>query len=275
MEEMKRKTILLLGLMATVLAVAGGVALAATPKQCEVGVTCLGTGGDDLITGTSSADTIKARAGHDEVNSLAGADYVLGQDGIDYLKGGRGKDTLNGGSSPEAYDNSCGGTGADTLAEGAGYDMYGFEPNWGRDVISGQMNDGFTDLLKFDGACGASSVSAGLTVRFASGRAFETSAGSFNLSPNAVQWTPGVMEGVYTGSGNDTITGDGAFNSVHGEAGADTINLSGDLTSDFVSCGNTGASGPNTDGAADVVTVDSADTVANDCTTPEDSVTVV
>jgi hypothetical protein len=153
-----------------------------------------------------------------------------------------------------------------------------FTPDWGHDVISGQVDDELIDIVRFDGACGVSStVSTGLTVKFASGRAFETSAGSFKLSPNTVQWTPEVMEAVFTGSGNDTVTKDGQYNNVHGEEGADTINLSGDPTSgaDFVSCGSTGASGPNTDGSRDVVTVDSADMVHDDSKPPEDSLTVV
>jgi len=239
-----RRTALLITAVVVAILLAGGVALAVTPtKQCRAGSrVCYGTTGDDVIFGTNRADTIKARAGRDTVYGKGAGDYILGQDDADILYGDQGKDTLNEGPNPDTeYGVSCGGTGNDKLVESAGQDQYAFQPNWGHDVISGQGEEVLNDGFRFDGLCFPEPlVSADLTINFTSGKVFETSATSFNLSPNTVKWTPGVIEFVYSGSGNDTITGKFGDNEVvHGENGNDIIDVSGDpLQSDFVDCGD-------------------------------------
>ncbi len=257
------KTVLLLASMAVALVLVSGVALAATTIECTVGTTCLGTSGDDEITGTTEADRIKARAGNDTAYGLGGRDKIFGQDGIDSLYGGARNDTLNGGSGDIDYDNLCGGAGNDTLVESAGYDRYMFPENWGRDVISSPSpEDGSRpDLVTFNAGCPEfSPVSADLTINFATGEAFETDAGQFSLSPNTVSLAPGAIEILYSGSGNDTITGDGGYNNVHTGNGNDTIDVSGDAgVGDFLDCG----------AGIDTVTKDADDNTAtfNNCET--------
>ena len=79
-----------------------------------------------------------------------------------------------------------------------------------------------------------------------------------------------MIEFIYSGPGNDTITGDADYNNAHGEDGADNIDVSGDLQSDFVSCGGNPTTG---DGVTDTVKVDSTDTGAADY--GSDDVTIV
>ena len=127
-------------------------------------------------------------------------------------------------------------------------------------ISSPSAEDGFTDLINFNAGCGGLPVDADLTINFATGEAFETSAGSFELSPNTLSWTPGEVELLYSGSGIDTITGDGEYNNVHTGDDNDTIDVSGDPgTGDFVDCGN----------GTDTVTKDADDDTAtfNNCET--------
>ncbi len=137
---MKRKAVLLLGLMVTALVVASGTALALT---CTAGTTCLGTNGDDVINGTTFADTIRARLGNDTVLGKGHNDAIYGQSGQDTLVGGPGRDTLVGG---DQKDTLVGGDQSDRLAAGSkdtfedgrqqlkggfGEDIYLFSGHWG------------------------------------------------------------------------------------------------------------------------------------------------
>jgi len=129
MEEVLRRTILMVVTMVIPLLVAGGVALA---------VTKIGTNGPDTLRGTNKADTLIGKGGNDRLFSLAGTDNLLGGPGKDVVFGGRivgrccddndfssgdknvaggpGNDQVNGGKDS---DNILGGRGNDYLFEGA------------------------------------------------------------------------------------------------------------------------------------------------------------
>lgn len=252
-----RRTILLLTTMAVGVLLASGIALAAD-LQCVVGRTCFGTFAPDVITGTTTADTIKARAGDDQVSGLGGGDQIFGGADGDFLSGGVGQDTLDGGPNGFTYDWLCGGANNDMLVESLGQDVYTFGGNWGRDLISGGepfTTAGFGDFVAFHGACFEPAVTTGLTINLARGRAFETSAGSFQLSPNSVSWNPGVIEYVLGGWGNDAVKGNVDENVVNAMAGADYIDVSSDtMWIDFINCGEN-------DGAADIVIKDPWDQI--------------
>ncbi|HEX2728495.1 MAG TPA: hypothetical protein VHM16_02000 [Rubrobacteraceae bacterium] len=95
---MRRRTVLLLAAMLVALAVAGGVALAATID---------GTARDDSIRGTRGPDTIDGRGGDDVIRGLRGADT---------LAGSSGDDTINAGPRDEtAMDSVSGGSGDDVI----------------------------------------------------------------------------------------------------------------------------------------------------------------
>lgn len=98
---------------------ASGLALAApkggtttTTIYCEVGTSCKGTSGPDIIYGTASADVIIPYAGDDIVYALGGDDEVRHSFGDDKILGGSGNDTLRGG-----FDNDeiWGGPGDDLI----------------------------------------------------------------------------------------------------------------------------------------------------------------
>lgn len=145
-----------------------------------------------------------------------------------------------------------GGAGDDQLVESAGPDRHVFGAAWGRDRITGDgdpqpgINN---DDVCFN--CGPSPVTAGLVIDLAAGTAYENAAGP--AGPNAVTWTPGIIEFAVGGTGADAIAGSGRDNVVNGSGGADSIYVAGDGGGDFVNCGS--------DSVTDTVTKDAGDTL--------------
>jgi Ca2+-binding RTX toxin-like protein len=101
--KVRRTVLLMLGVMAAVLVVASGVALAKD---------FVGTENGEKIVGTKSADRISALGGDDVVLGYAGADKIRGGDDNDRQYGGRGNDTFY--SKGGFRDVVKGGPGTDT-----------------------------------------------------------------------------------------------------------------------------------------------------------------
>lgn len=98
------------------------------PKCAGKPVTCLGTGGPDLILGSEDDDVIFAGRGNDSVHGDAGSDVICGGQGQDALFGARGDDEIHGGPGDDwlfgapGDDRLFGGPGDfDTLWEGPGH----------------------------------------------------------------------------------------------------------------------------------------------------------
>jgi Ca2+-binding RTX toxin-like protein len=79
-----RTVVTLLTVMAAILVVAGGVALAEM-VDCskDLSRACFGTDGNDRITGTDARDEIDAFGGVDEVDGKGGNDAIFGSEGAD------------------------------------------------------------------------------------------------------------------------------------------------------------------------------------------------
>src|SRR5215213_4709498 len=117
MEEVLRRTILMVVTMVIPLLVAGGVALA---------VTKIGTNGPDTLTGTNAADTLIGKGANDVRFSLAGRDTLLGEEGKDWVLGGNEQRPLGGNKNlvgGPGNDGVLGGEDSDTLTGGAGNDV--------------------------------------------------------------------------------------------------------------------------------------------------------
>jgi Ca2+-binding RTX toxin-like protein len=82
---MKRAVARILLVSAVLLALAGGVALAAS---------FTGTDGDDVIFGTNDSDDISGLKGHDRLHGRGGNDILGGGEGHDVVFGGLGNDVL-------------------------------------------------------------------------------------------------------------------------------------------------------------------------------------
>jgi Ca2+-binding RTX toxin-like protein len=101
--EGMRRTTLLVAMVASVLVLASGVALAAN---------IVGNNGPNLLIGTQQADNIAGAAGNDTINARGGNDRAFGDSGTDELNGGEGADFLN----------AADGAGGDVLNGGPGFD---------------------------------------------------------------------------------------------------------------------------------------------------------
>ena len=251
-----------------------------------------GVGGNDSIYASAGADTIDAGADNDLVYAGAGADTVLGSDGLDTLLGEAGADTMDGGIGSDVLyggddndvlldtgdgndqlygeggtdsvaggtgnDSLYGGTGNDSLYGGAGNDrieggndqdrIYLEGANFGTDSIFG--DEGGSDFDVID----TTAVSGDINVVYTG-----VEAGNLSSSTGGSA-TFVTIEGLVTGSGNDTINaalnaGNSSFSTgagndvVTGGTGSDTIdvgtgndlvNLSGNYGTDTIT-GGTGA----------------------------------
>lgn len=110
-----------------------------------VGVTIMGTEGDDTVTPsqtvagqplpTALGDVIHGLGGNDLINGGIGADTIYGDDGNDTLVGNSGNDTIFGGNG---NDNLAGQYDVDVLSGGPGQDAFYF-------AVSDANGDTITD----------------------------------------------------------------------------------------------------------------------------------
>ena len=110
-----RRVILLLTVMAAMLVLVSGVALA---------VNKIGTDGPDTLRGTNGADNLLGEGGNDKLFSLAGRDNLLGGSGKDVVLGGSERRSMGGDK------NVVGGSGNDIVVGGLDSDnVVGAEGN--------------------------------------------------------------------------------------------------------------------------------------------------
>jgi hypothetical protein len=136
---MKRATLLAV-LMALTVALSAGVALALNDIDCpnRSGNRCLGTNGNDLMTGTKNADEISGRLGNDTIRGQQSGDRLGGDIGKDTLYGKVGGDNIKGGPGADYLD---GGAGNDRLAGGADGDPDEFYCDKGTDTAVIEVGD--------------------------------------------------------------------------------------------------------------------------------------
>jgi Ca2+-binding RTX toxin-like protein len=166
-----------------------------------------GGSANDTITGNASANTLLGNGGNDTIYGGDGNDSLGGGAGSDSLWGQAGNDTLHGDAD---HDTLYGGLGNDSLYGDDGYDyLHGgdqLEQADGNDFLSGGAAEDRADYsydthnlnLSIDGVAN-------------DGEAGETD----NIQTD--------VEGVYGGSGNDTMTGNSGANTFLGNGGNDSI----------------------------------------------------
>lgn len=111
-ERRVRRVILLVTVMAVVLVVGSGVALAAVK---------FGTNGQDFLMGTNGEDVIYGRGGVDFIDGRGGDDVLYGGDGSDEVVSFPGNDILYGGNG---NDQVIEGKGNNKLFGGSGNDFF-------------------------------------------------------------------------------------------------------------------------------------------------------
>ena len=218
-----------------------------------------GTGILDMLSyeGSNAAVTVRlevtvgeettqaASGGHATGDNLAGFEQVVGSDHSDYLTGsaidnvmvgGKGNDQIWG---IDGHDDISGGDGNDTLHGGTGSDrVWGdagddvITASWGADTIYGG-----TGLDTFDFSSSVGSASIDLMTNVHTGFASETLIYQ--------------VENVTAGSGDDTVLGNGAVNTLEGGTGNDLLH---GRSGDDILGGNTGNDTLDGGVGADVMT---------------------
>src|SRR5215211_7983859 len=145
MEEVLRRTTLMVVTMVIPLLVAGGVALA---------VTKIGTNGPDTLKGTNAADNLIGKGANDVLFSLAGRDTLLGEEGKDWVLGGNAQRPFGGVKNlvgGPGNDGVLGGEDSTTLTGNSGNDLVGGGPGADK-IVGGEGNDYLTDGPRRGGA---------------------------------------------------------------------------------------------------------------------------
>lgn len=172
-----------------------------------------GAGGDDTVGGGGGSDELVETTGNDmrvdlstnsatgngvdvlsdieNVTTGTGDDTLVGDSDANILRGGEGSDSLSGGAGDDILE---GADGNDTLNGGAG-----------ADVIDGGSGTFDEDVFEDDSG-------SDLVVDLSSGSASGNGADSLS-----------DIEDVVTGSGNDTLVGDGGDNRLTSGAGDDVL----------------------------------------------------
>ncbi|MGL4966607.1 MAG: calcium-binding protein, partial [Inquilinus sp.] len=154
----------------------------------------------EWLGGSAFDDTLTGNAGANQIAGGGGGDTIAGADGNDVLLGGDGNDQVNGGVGT---DTLSGGAGTDTLNGGDGDDAI----NGGAD---GDNIDGGAgiDTADYNGS------GSGVTVNLATG------AGSGGYAEGDLLQ---AIENVQGSAFGDTLTGDGAANTLLGMDGNDVL----------------------------------------------------
>ena len=199
-----------------------------------------GTESNNILYGDRSNDSLHGYGGDDWLYGYSGKDFLKGHEGTDFLDGGAGDDSLNG---DEGDDLIYGNNGVDELEGGAGNDILIFDKD---DInISGGLgndtgiflssNNGYVNINLFNWVSSIEFLYINTPVTFDFNSAGQTH--SFDLltgNGNVIITASGILDDlvIYTGIGNDYITGGEGSDSLLGYEGNDTIK--GGNNDDFI-----------------------------------------
>ena len=208
-----------------------------TALDLPIAVTA-GDGNDTVLGGSADDNSLAGDAGNDTIDGGPGDDGVI-INGAGGLDGGAGNDVVRGGGGDDTFLDTD-GTGADTYAGGDGYDTFNEDAPGGAGITV-TLDDLANDGVAGEGDNVGSDVEA-VDTDFSSG------GGNDSLTGNAAFNT---LEG---GAGNDTIDGGTGNDRLAGGPGDDVIRAR-DGYADAVSCGS----------GTDTAQVDTLDSVSGDC----------
>ena len=177
--------------------------------------TLLGVAGNDELRGDGGDDSLAGGVGNDSLNGGDDNDQLFGDVGNDTLSGGLGKDWIDGGANNDSLtggadpDTLKGGTGNDTLTGeggndsldgGTNNDTYVFDTNSQLDSDTVTDATGI-DLLDFSASTLGVKVHLGVTTPQ-----------TVNINHMLTLVSNSSIENVTSGSGRDTLTGNGLDN---------------------------------------------------------------
>lgn len=158
-----------------------------TPPEVTI-EKAIGGSGDDTLTGNAAANVLIGNAGDDKILGGQGADTLRGNAGDDTVRGGDGSDVVWAGADDRGDDNVDGGAGADSIAGGLGDDF--LVGGAGADVIYGGEGD---DTLH---------------------------GGDFGVAVDVIDTSQNRL---WSGAGDDVITGAGGHDAIGAGSGDDII----------------------------------------------------
>ncbi len=187
-----------------------------------------GGAGEDTIYGGTGSESMDGGSGNDMLYAGAGNDSVVGGDGDDYMQGEQGDDTLYGGDGADTFGTSS-GAGNDTIYGGSGGND--------RDRIRFVSSDDVTVTFTGDEQGTYSQNGGTAQGSFEDIEEIETGAGNDTINMAASNSSQTVYSGagddsitggggddlVYAGDGSDSVTGGGGADLIYGGAGADTL----------------------------------------------------
>lgn len=183
-----------------------------------------GGAGNDTLIGSDAANIISGNSGNDTVTGGLGNDTLNGNDGDDLFK-----QVYNGGS-----DTITGGNGIDTVSYDDNSTSYFLMMNIIANTIYHNLQE--DDLFSIENVIGTDSVMDVIDARTASSDlAIDLTTGTITGSTASVV-SFSQFEYVYSGNGNDTITGNSLANVINTFGGNDTI--IGGAGSDTIDAGN-------------------------------------
>lgn len=190
------------------------------------GVSIAGSGNNDTLdlsaTTLTAITKIDGGAGNDTIIGSAAADTILGSVGDDTLNGGGGNDTLQYTGTTNGFDAVDGGAGTDTISALANSTVIGLSALTNVEAISagtftGVYISGSTnnDILNF------SAVTLTNIARVEGGSGNDTVTGGAAAD---TLWG-GIGNDILDGAaGNDSLVGDDGDDIIRGSAGTDTLN---------------------------------------------------
>jgi Ca2+-binding RTX toxin-like protein len=198
----------------------------------ETPMSKVGTSGDDTLMGGVANDTLTGNNGNDLLNGMGGDDNLGGVDGNDTLTGGAGIDTMYGGSGNDTFEwDPREDSGIDRVADFGAGDSMQFRADGGLLTLSGSILSGDAPTSLAQGQVMVGTPSGGVTRLYvgadsvAGGDLTIDLEGNFLLSYFSVSndTAGGHLNFAGPGSGNDSILGTVAADTVDGLGGDDTI----------------------------------------------------
>ncbi|GAA0439989.1 hypothetical protein Aca07nite_48210 [Actinoplanes capillaceus] len=185
-----------------------------------------GYGGDDVLYGGAGADRVNGGAGQDFLRGQSGDDVLLGAGGDDFLAGEMGADRLDGGSGNDSLrgdDPGLGRVSADVLRGGPGRDAVVYVTY--RNAVTVDLDGSARD----DGQAGEHDTVGADVEDVYSGDGNDRLTGNASANRFDAGMGDDVLRG---GAGNDVLIGLDGRDSIYGEAGDDEIgdfDMDGDL----------------------------------------------
>ncbi len=179
----------------------------------DIGLNIIGTLRADNLIGSNGFDTISGLNGNDTIDGGRGADRLDGGNGNDRLLGGVGRDTLIGGTGNDTLDGGADDDSYEASGTQAEFDTFSDTGVTGSDTL---VNIGSTALT-----LNSFSLSNGIESIIGNNQAIIGNSNANVLNFSGVSLNNVLFIG--GGSGDDSITGNGANNDLRGNNGNDII----------------------------------------------------